>query len=800
MNLYFGIVEDRFDDLKLGRCKVRIMGIHSYSRAELPTSDLPWAHPIQPIISAGVSGIGFAPVGLVEGSWVVVTFNDPDMQIPLILGSIGGIPADSIDAIRKLEPSTELKFKTTEQITTYTSRAEDIIKMFDPFKASATKTEEGFVIGYKSYFISGKIVTEGLTISRDIADSGLKGELNVILESLRSNIRAPITQSMMDALVSMAHDIGIINLLASPILSDLNTAKYDSAAAQILAYPSINQKRRAVEKTQFMKEGIPSLEIEKSVTESSTPSDNAFNSPTGKYPLNRNEPDTNKLARGENLAETYVVFKENAAVSGIPLAGGGSWDQSPVPYAAKYPWNHVMATESGHVMEFDDTPGAERINTFHRSGTYSEIDANGTQVNRIVGDSYEILERNGYVYIRGAHNVTVEGSNNLLVNGVMNVDISGAANINVFNDANINVSGNANMSVGNTLAMKATDILMEADNINIRSNGSLNLQSQEFNIKGSKGAVESSGNLDIKGSVTKVDGQATLDMGTGGILSIGYTAAKFGSGYTAAGSASEAKNSGLASPAATKTASSPTFSTLSVTKRSADGDVNYETPDEGTPEEVQQFIKKRVDSGEVKQKDVEPVKKEAVEKSIKETPPKETPKNTLQAPEPSCDIIFGMQDIPKNLKLSKYYSLNQLTANGSRHPSRGQMGLSPQALVCNLKGLSINCLDVIKEMYPNIQISSGYRRPGDAANSAKNSRHYYGEAADLVFPGFSKKQVWEAAHEIQKAVPYDQLLLEYQGSSTVWIHVTFKYKGNRKQHFTMKNHVRVSDFGKFLLL
>ena len=37
-------------------------------------------------------------------------------------------------------------------------------------------------------------------------------------------------------------------------------------------------------------------------------------------------------------------------------------------------FNKVFETESGHVQEFDDTPGQERIHTYHRSGTFHEVD------------------------------------------------------------------------------------------------------------------------------------------------------------------------------------------------------------------------------------------------------------------------------------------------------------------------------------------------------------------------------------------------------------------------------------------
>lgn len=40
-SFYFGIVEDRHDPAHLGRCKVRIVGMHTHDKNLLPTDDLP---------------------------------------------------------------------------------------------------------------------------------------------------------------------------------------------------------------------------------------------------------------------------------------------------------------------------------------------------------------------------------------------------------------------------------------------------------------------------------------------------------------------------------------------------------------------------------------------------------------------------------------------------------------------------------------------------------------------------------------------------------------------------------------
>lgn len=88
-NWWIGVVEDRMDPEKLGRCRVRIFGYHTDSRELLPTKDLPWAIPIQPITSAATSGLGSSPLGPVTGTWVMGFFLDgEDMQQPAMLGTI----------------------------------------------------------------------------------------------------------------------------------------------------------------------------------------------------------------------------------------------------------------------------------------------------------------------------------------------------------------------------------------------------------------------------------------------------------------------------------------------------------------------------------------------------------------------------------------------------------------------------------------------------------------------------------------------------------------------------------------
>ena len=90
---FVGVVEDRQDPKHLGRVRVRCLGYHTEDLIKLPTSDLPWAHPMNPITSATVSGIGQTPLGVVEGTWVVGFFTDGRAQQPVIMGTLPGVPS-----------------------------------------------------------------------------------------------------------------------------------------------------------------------------------------------------------------------------------------------------------------------------------------------------------------------------------------------------------------------------------------------------------------------------------------------------------------------------------------------------------------------------------------------------------------------------------------------------------------------------------------------------------------------------------------------------------------------------------
>jgi len=91
---WLGVVEDNNDPAYAGRVKVRITGYHTSNKQTLPIKHLPYAVPINSVTSAGLNGV-MENHSLLQGSTVIGFFADgEDGQIPMIIGTIAGKPAE----------------------------------------------------------------------------------------------------------------------------------------------------------------------------------------------------------------------------------------------------------------------------------------------------------------------------------------------------------------------------------------------------------------------------------------------------------------------------------------------------------------------------------------------------------------------------------------------------------------------------------------------------------------------------------------------------------------------------------
>lgn len=275
---WFGVVEDRMDPKELGRVRVRVLGYHTADLGKIPKDKLFWAIPVLPITGASISGYGWSPTGMFEGTHVFGFFVDGhDGQMPMVVGTILGIPKDK------------------------------------------------------------------------------------------------------------------------------------------KAWPSDGE---------------------------------GFNDPNEKYPeYPLGEIDTNRTCTNRKISETHVQKRRDLEDKNVESAFGVTWSEKTTPYAAKYPYNHVRHTESGHVEEFDDTEGKERYLLWHRTKTFREIHDDGSTVHKIVKDSYEIVMGDDYVHIMGNCTVTIDGDSHLRVKGNANIEIDGNCREHIHGNYKLNVDGNYDVQI-----------------------------------------------------------------------------------------------------------------------------------------------------------------------------------------------------------------------------------------------------------------------------------------------------------------------------------------------------------------
>ena len=181
-----------------------------------------------------------------------------------------------------------------------------------------------------------------------------------------------------------------------------------------------------------------------------------FNDPSGFYPQKENttsghalnESDVNRLAKNDPDKSSLVIgAKDSGRLINVPTSDGNFWNEPIPPYGASYPYNHVYESESGHIKEFDDTTGNERIHEYHKSGTFYEIDSKGNKSTRIVGDNYYVVKKSDYQHIAGDLNLTISGNLNIKCKNF---------NLEVEEDFDENVSGNKISNVSGVRTINVT--------------------------------------------------------------------------------------------------------------------------------------------------------------------------------------------------------------------------------------------------------------------------------------------------------------------------------------------------------
>jgi predicted chitinase len=542
-----------------------------------------------------------------------------------------------------------------------------------------------------------------------------------------------------------------------------------------------------------------------------------FRDPNTKYPLSKyiDEPDTNRLARGI-IEGTIVELKDQTRITGLKKPFGGTWSQPEVPFGAQYPFNHVYESESGHIHEIDDTPGQERLNIYHRSGTYTEVDANGTQVNYIVGDNYVLMERNGNIHVAGECNITTEGQVNIMVQSDANINVSQNANIEVGNNVNLDVHRDMNTTVGGDYRINVEgEMSITAASVNTWSKGAFQVQAdgETHLYSGTDTYVNSGGETHIKADTTlNMSSTGNMDILSGATMNVDYTLGNFGDGATAATKAStigdgwqvfsRQNDEGDDWTFVVPDEGQPinrSFTPLLGPERQFEMLSTHETPDEwDTPEGRYQSNELRIDSA---------TPGATIPEGAEAAPP--ATGGTNRVIPVNCQNIEGTTVFGNDFRLSENFTLGMLIDGGvnGRHRLVDQMLsdgnqsrlYTKQEIVCNLAMLAQNVLEPMLEVLPGgidgyrtqWQINSGYRLRGVVGNESARSQHPKGQAVDIGIyaDGLSDKfrKHFEFVTAAERIIPYDQLILEYRHSSSNWVHVSYAGNASRRMAFTMVN-------------
>jgi hypothetical protein len=193
-----------------------------------------------------------------------------------------------------------------------------------------------------------------------------------------------------------------------------------------------------------------------------------FRDPTGTYPKKkyRGEPDTNFLSTNKNINDTIVSFKKTSTVS------GNGFKEPVTKYAAVYPFNKVNESESGHIIEIDDTPNAERVQIYHRAGSFIEFHPDGTIVKKSMKDNIEVVMADKGVYVFGNATVVIEGDATTKVFG--NVKLLSEQNIDIMAGGNINIAAAGKLTLqssGELTTLSNTRIVQDAPYVTQNGSG-----------------------------------------------------------------------------------------------------------------------------------------------------------------------------------------------------------------------------------------------------------------------------------------------------------------------------------------
>ena len=836
-----GVVEDRDDPEKLGRCRVRVFGYHTGDTSALPTSDLPWALPMQSITSAATSGVGSTPVGIVPGTWVVGWFMDgEEAQRPLIIGTLAGKPSPSVSSLTKQtqDKSTNNVVKSSDgtplvdQDNNYILKNEkntkpnlgpltqsdlDIfLKTFSDKVSSGDYTKESSTGELGKYQLSVNALVDLGYVKRcpeDIVSStwtadpdnwtGKDGITNktkfledtaiqesAVLAASKNNYN---TLLRMGKVTDQDASKDVAGLLATSLAMGVTNADklnkkdangklakdYFVAVNAALGGTIRDFEYRIDPAGNYLPSTTNTNTSNAALNNSALSSIQGFQDPNKQYPRSdyTGVSDINKLAVGDVSHKSFNV-KKNRKIDNIQLANSKqTWNEPDSAYGAGYPYNQVTETEAGHLIEMDSTPGAERIHIFHKTGTYIEIDVNGSMVRKTVGDNYEVIDHNNFVYVKGAQCLTVEGKTSILVKDDAKIQVEG--------DLSVTSHGNALVqSAGQTSIISENLRVTAAKSFSLVSEGPISMQGKGINFYSKDGDI-----------VQKASGDFLMESGRTSTMSLNgglETLIEGGIVKQQSGAISIAQIDRPLDTLPEK--KSPDKTPIPVLQREVISKATFyhDAGDEGTDAYKLSLEQQGLINTSITPKVADGV---AILSAS-------TPLITVNDDDINKFTFFPRSFILSN-KDNRIFTLDDMLKDGGLVAQRG---LTERQIVYNLKQLTVNCLDPIKAKFPDMKINSVFRPVTTTVtgSNAETSDHGLGAAADIKFTNTRFKDYRDIAQWIVQNIPHRQVILEYAFESgnnklrSAWIHIAFLtangtvVKSSKPPVQTFANHASVS--------
>jgi len=255
----------------------------------------------------------------------------------------------------------------------------------------------------------------------------------------------------------------------------------------------------------------------------------------------------NNIARGTRVANVYI----GGSVPGVDL----ELNDEP---STQYPENQVKETSSGHIIEYDDTNGRERVMIRHRTGSGVEMRADGTVIYSSTNNAIRIVAANEKVIVEGDGEVVYNGNLKMKVAGDFDLEIGGDFNVNVVGDKEEVIKSNFIQTIAKN---KTTDIgqnkaetVIGADTQTVLSNKTQIIKGNYDNIVAGIIEMDAAGDLVMTSESKIISSSPNTSITATDITVIGETGLMGGANVT-----KRAKNLFATSATFTAGVTAPTF-------------------------------------------------------------------------------------------------------------------------------------------------------------------------------------------------------------------------------------------------